>query len=218
MIDEKLCKRLYAHDAHRYWTFGGEMQLHCPGVVVDVAAEGLARRFHETYERLAPSFGYRTREASAKPWDEVPEDNRHLMIAVCAEILSAQRPAEGGPERCPSKITNGMAVMQCVGRKEPFEHLHSASEHTWLSGDENELVETSSAEGGPEGEGAANHSLAGIEYDEHMGWARSRCSCGWEGDWSDEGGQREEHAAHAQLPAPAALDGGQPATGEQSNA
>jgi hypothetical protein len=72
--------------------------------------------------------------------------------------------------------------------------------------------------GGPEGEGAANHSLAGIEYDEHMGWARSRCSCGWEGDWSDEGGQREEHAAHAQLPAPAALDGGQPATGEQSNA
>ena len=50
--------------------------------------EKLAQQFHETYERLAPSFGYRTRERSAKPWDEVPEDNRNLMIAVCAEILA----------------------------------------------------------------------------------------------------------------------------------
>ncbi len=48
--------------------------------------EALAQRFHETYERLAPSFGYETREASAKPWAEVPERNRALMIAVCSEI------------------------------------------------------------------------------------------------------------------------------------
>jgi hypothetical protein len=54
-------------------------------------AEDLARRFHETYERLAPSFGYETREASAKPWSEVPENNRNLMIAVCAEILEGGR-------------------------------------------------------------------------------------------------------------------------------
>jgi hypothetical protein len=51
-------------------------------------AEALAQRFHETYERLAPSFGYETREASAKPWAQVPEQNRALMIAVCAEILA----------------------------------------------------------------------------------------------------------------------------------
>lgn len=50
-------------------------------------AEALAQRFHETYERLAPSFGYETREASAKPWADVPQQNRLLMIAVCAEIL-----------------------------------------------------------------------------------------------------------------------------------
>src|SRR6476620_5707632 len=43
------------------------------------AAEILAEKFHETYERLAPDFGYRTREASAKPWTEVPEQNRKLM-------------------------------------------------------------------------------------------------------------------------------------------
>jgi hypothetical protein len=53
----------------------------------DIPAEAVARRFHEAYERLAPDFGYRTREASAKPWNEVPEQNRALMIAVCAELL-----------------------------------------------------------------------------------------------------------------------------------
>jgi hypothetical protein len=51
-------------------------------------AEALAQSFHETYERLAPSFGYETRKASAKPWAEVPENNRRLMIAVCAELLA----------------------------------------------------------------------------------------------------------------------------------
>jgi aryl-alcohol dehydrogenase-like predicted oxidoreductase len=53
-------------------------------------ASELAQRFHETYERLAPSFGYSTREASAKPWAEVPENNRQLMTAVCAEILASR--------------------------------------------------------------------------------------------------------------------------------
>ena len=52
-------------------------------------AERVAQRFHETYERLAPDFGYRTREASAKPWAEVPEQNRGLMVAVCAELLGS---------------------------------------------------------------------------------------------------------------------------------
>lgn len=50
-------------------------------------AEALARLFHETYERLAPEFAYRTRQASAKPWDQVPEDNRRLMIATAGEVL-----------------------------------------------------------------------------------------------------------------------------------
>ena len=52
-------------------------------------AEQLAQLFHETYERLAPDYGYRTREASAKPWSEVPENNRALMIATCAQVLAA---------------------------------------------------------------------------------------------------------------------------------
>jgi hypothetical protein len=39
-----------------------------------VTAEALARLFHETYERLAPEFGYETRKASAVPWEEVGID------------------------------------------------------------------------------------------------------------------------------------------------
>lgn len=66
--------------------------------------EALAQRFHEIYERLAPRFGYATRLESALPWDEVPENNRRLMVAVCAEVLSAgtecgglSAPAPSGP-------------------------------------------------------------------------------------------------------------------------
>ncbi len=51
--------------------------------------EGLARMFHDAYERLAPSFGYETRADTAVPWDDVPEPNRALMVAVAAEVLSA---------------------------------------------------------------------------------------------------------------------------------
>ncbi len=45
-------------------------------------AELLAKKFHETYERLAPDFGYKTRESSAVKWGDVPEKNKKLMVAV----------------------------------------------------------------------------------------------------------------------------------------
>jgi hypothetical protein len=51
-----------------------------------VDPEELARNFHEIYERLAPKFSYKTREASAVPWEDVPENNKQLMIAVCKEL------------------------------------------------------------------------------------------------------------------------------------
>jgi len=54
----------------------------------EVSAEALACAFHEAYERLAPSFGYATREASAVPWAQLPQANRLLMIAVAEEILT----------------------------------------------------------------------------------------------------------------------------------
>jgi hypothetical protein len=48
--------------------------------------EYLARRFHEIYEELAPQYNYETRKESAVSWDNVPENNKNLMIAVCNEI------------------------------------------------------------------------------------------------------------------------------------
>lgn len=50
-------------------------------------AELIAKAFHEAYEELAPDHGYETREASRKPWTDVPEQNRGLMVAVVARLL-----------------------------------------------------------------------------------------------------------------------------------
>ena len=64
-----------------------------------LTAEELARAFHETYERLAPSFGYETRRATAVPWADVPEQNKRLMIAVSQELIDRFFPAaERQPE------------------------------------------------------------------------------------------------------------------------
>ncbi len=54
-----------------------------------LTAEQIAQAFHEAYERLAPDFGYETREASAKPWGDVPEQNRSLMIAVVQALIDS---------------------------------------------------------------------------------------------------------------------------------
>lgn len=48
--------------------------------------ELLARKFHDIYERLAPSFGYATCEETQQFKLDTP--NGRLMIAVCKEILT----------------------------------------------------------------------------------------------------------------------------------
>ena len=64
----------------------------------DVQVETLPRRLHEAYERLAPTFGYKTRPETAVPWAEVPEDNKLLMeAAVAAAILAAPDDASEPP-------------------------------------------------------------------------------------------------------------------------
>lgn len=47
----------------------------------------IAKKFHEIYERLASSFSYKTRKASATTWENVPIKNKKLMIATVREIL-----------------------------------------------------------------------------------------------------------------------------------
>ena len=49
----------------------------------------LAILFHNTYEKLAPSFGYETRE-DTKSFD-ITTLNGKLMIAVCKEIIKWQK-------------------------------------------------------------------------------------------------------------------------------
>lgn len=71
-----------------------------------IASEVLAKTFHETYERIAPEFGYKTREESAKPWEEVPEQNKNLMIAVCAVVLAKYAVYQEALERL-ARLGNG---------------------------------------------------------------------------------------------------------------
>lgn len=60
-----------------------------------MTAEDMARMFHEVYERLAPSFGYETRQMT-RVFD--PESaNGRLMIATCDEILRATEAVTGQP-------------------------------------------------------------------------------------------------------------------------
>jgi hypothetical protein len=51
-------------------------------------AERLAQLFHLHYEALAPLYDYETRPESRKEWEDVPETNRRLMVAVCKQLLA----------------------------------------------------------------------------------------------------------------------------------
>lgn len=49
--------------------------------------EAIARRFHEEYERRASDHGWTTQERSRKAWENIPEENRSLMMAVVTALL-----------------------------------------------------------------------------------------------------------------------------------
>jgi hypothetical protein len=50
-------------------------------------AEAIARAFHERYEALAGEHGWETQQRSRVPWEDVPDENRSLMIAVVERLL-----------------------------------------------------------------------------------------------------------------------------------
>lgn len=86
-------------------------------------AEHLARRFHEAYERLAPSFGYTTREETRTFDPTTP--NGKLMVAVCAEITDAAGMAHAArvlaefaktaPGRLPQRVQDAIDVALAAG-------------------------------------------------------------------------------------------------------
>ena len=64
-------------------------------------AESVAKLFHETYERLAPVYNHETRQETRRPWEEVPERNKRLMIAVAAEVLATLFAPDAPPIEAP---------------------------------------------------------------------------------------------------------------------
>ena len=54
-----------------------------------MSPEQLAELFHETYERLAPAFGWKTKKGCHCKFAELPQRNKALMIATCQTVLNA---------------------------------------------------------------------------------------------------------------------------------
>lgn len=53
----------------------------------DYGPERIARRFHEVYEDLAPVYGWQTQERSRVPWEDVPPENKRLMVKVVSRLI-----------------------------------------------------------------------------------------------------------------------------------
>ncbi len=53
----------------------------------EITPDILAKFFHDTYEKHAPDFSYKTRKESAVDWKDVPENNKKLMLKVAEEVI-----------------------------------------------------------------------------------------------------------------------------------
>ncbi len=49
---------------------------------LEAALEAAAKAGHDTYERLAPDYGYETRPESRIKWDDLPQAHRNLMVVA----------------------------------------------------------------------------------------------------------------------------------------
>lgn len=80
-------------------------------------AETIAIAFHDAYEELAPEYGYRTREASAKPWDEIPANNAGLMVATVERLLERGVIAAAAPAATPDpRLAIALNALQRIDR------------------------------------------------------------------------------------------------------
>jgi hypothetical protein len=77
-----LFARQYNEIDNKFWTFKTSIK----EFDMIPREEYLARRFHEIYERLAPKFGYETREETRE--FDPNSKNGKLMVAVCLEIMN----------------------------------------------------------------------------------------------------------------------------------
>lgn len=93
----------------------------------------LARAFHEAYERLAPSFGYVTRPETAVAFDDLPAENKALMVAVTNEVVTAQ--IEAWRSRCEAAEAENAKLREKNDRQVVYGQaaLHVAEEVERLS-------------------------------------------------------------------------------------
>lgn len=54
-------------------------------------SEELAKFFHDEYDKLAPRYGWRTQISTQVTFDQLPDNNRALMVAVCEQVVEEFR-------------------------------------------------------------------------------------------------------------------------------
>ena len=93
----------------------------------------MARIFHQHYEQLAPQFNCPIYEELAKPWNELSEADREMMIAVSTKLLK-EEPNLGGKLVAARRLD---ALKEAIRRREPwgsiewhYDHVRSAVDKT----------------------------------------------------------------------------------------
>lgn len=100
-------------------------------------SEQIARQFHGAYERLAPQFGYETRE-DTKVFDPQSQNGR-LMIAVCAEVIGKlERERDQARRELEIQLENIKFHMEQV----PVREHPLRADDAPLSGEEHEKSDT----------------------------------------------------------------------------
>jgi hypothetical protein len=86
-------------DAHEAYALGWNAALEhraqeqgevCGNLLGGLTPEQMAKRFHDAYEHFAPLFGYETRAETKGEWEQLPENNKDLMVAVIRNVLIEQ--------------------------------------------------------------------------------------------------------------------------------
>lgn len=83
--------------------------------------EAFAHVLYEIHARLAPGFGY---EIQGAPWEEVPEEDRNLMIATCVELLARR-----------VVVWNGGVAGTWKAKDLPVGSVVSSRHTTWIKSD-----------------------------------------------------------------------------------
>jgi len=56
-----------------------------PQMALDIFA--MAREFHDTYEEEAKRFNWNTQSSCKVPFDDLPTENKTVMLRTCARLI-----------------------------------------------------------------------------------------------------------------------------------